>query len=109
MALQTVFFDMGGTIETYSYDPELRLQATPDLHLLLQAGIDLELTIPELCQGIGDGLARYRRWNARWLQELSPETIWSDYILAGQPVDRRRLAIAEDLTLFIKDRKFWTW
>lgn len=108
MTLQAVFFDMGGTIETYSHDPELRLQATPDLQrLLLQAGIDLKLAIPELCQAIVDGLTRYRRWNAQWLQELSPETIWSDYILAGQPVDRRQLAtIAEDLTLFLEDRFF---
>ena len=108
MALQAVFFDMGGTLETYSYDPELRLQATPDLHrLLLQAGIDLKLEPEELYPLVLDGLARYRRWSGDSLQELSPEAIWGDYILAGQPVDRRRLsAIAEDLTLFIEARYY---
>lgn len=108
MALQAVFFDMGGTLETYSYDPELRLQATPDLHrLLLQAGIDLKLEPEELYPLVLDGLARYRRWSGDSLQELSPEAIWGDYILAGQPVDRRRLsAIAEDLTLFVEARYY---
>ena len=42
MIIRAVFFDMGGTIQTFSYTRELRLAATPGLQELLQsAGIKL--------------------------------------------------------------------
>ena len=45
MTVQAVFFDMGGTIETYTWTPELRLNATPGIrNSLAEAGINLDLT-----------------------------------------------------------------
>ena len=106
--LQAVFFDMGGTIETYRHDRELRLQATPDLNkILLQAGIDLGLGIEQLCTVVTEGLARYRLWSSVSLTELSPARAWGEYILGGCPVDARRLAsVAEDLSCFLETRYY---
>ena len=45
MTIRAVFFDMGGTIETYRSTRELRLDATVGIqHRLLQAGINLNLS-----------------------------------------------------------------
>ena len=64
MNFQAVFFDMGGTIETFGYTRELRLEATPIIQrYLAQAGIDLHLTNEQLYEVISGGLGRYKRWS----------------------------------------------
>ena len=104
MSIQAVFFDMGGTIETYWYTHELRLQATSGLQkLLLAADLDIHLKDEQLYKLISAGLDRYHDWRVHSLEELSPSRVWSEYILAGYPVDFHRLeAIAEDLMLYIE-------
>ena len=104
MTIQAVFFDMGGTIETFWYSRELRLQATPGIQqLLLAAGIDLQLKSKQLYELITDGLVRYHRWRVQTLEELPPQRVWRDYILSGYPVDSKKLeAIAEGLTIYIE-------
>jgi len=63
MMIQAVFFDMGGTIETYSFTRQLRLQATPGIQQrLLSAGIDLHLNNMELFDLISTGLKNYHNW-----------------------------------------------
>ena len=45
MTIRAVFFDMGGTIQTFGYTRELRLEATPGIEAILQsAGIHLGLS-----------------------------------------------------------------
>jgi len=57
MAIEAVFFDVGGTIETLYYDDELRLAATAQLrHQLVEWGLDPGLTTEELYQVIKKGL-----------------------------------------------------
>jgi putative hydrolase of the HAD superfamily len=104
MTIQAVFFDMGGTIETFSYTRELRLEATPGIQeRLLSAGIALHLNNEQLYDLVVNGLDRYHRWSLHSLEEISPARVWGEYILAGYPVDPDRLAsIAEDLMLFIE-------
>jgi len=104
MTILAVFFDMGGTIETFWYSRHLRLQATPGLQqLLLAAGIDLQLNTEQLYDLISEGLARYHHWRIQTLEELPPQEIWRDYILSGYPVDSKKLdAIAEDLIVYIE-------
>jgi putative hydrolase of the HAD superfamily len=102
--LRAVFFDMGGTIQTFSYTRELRLAATPGLQeRLLSAGINLHLDHQQLYAVVSDGLTRYHQWSIRSMQELSPRQVWSDFILSGFPVDLGVLAsIAEDLMVYIE-------
>jgi putative hydrolase of the HAD superfamily len=105
MPLRAVFFDMGGTIETYQYTRELRLSATPGIQSLLSsAGIELGLTDEQLMEVIISGMRRYHAWRMDSLQELSAPRIWSEYILAGYPVEKERLeACAEPLMYYYED------
>jgi putative hydrolase of the HAD superfamily len=104
MSIRAVFFDMGGTIQTFSYTRELRLEATPGLQeRLLSAGIDLHLDNRHLYQLINAGLVKYHQWSLQSLEELPPQRVWRDYILANHPVDSVALdAIAEELILYIE-------
>ena len=108
MTIQAVFFDMGGTIETYGYTRALRLEATPGLQQqLLAAGIDLHIENEQLFEVISAGLERYHQWSLKNLDELSPSQVWREYILSGYPVDQSQLAIiAEDLMLTIETRYY---
>jgi putative hydrolase of the HAD superfamily len=104
MTIRAVFFDMGGTIETYGYTRRLRLEATPGLQLrLLSAGIDLHLNIEQLYQVVSDGLERYHQWSIQNLDELPPQRVWREFILADYPVDQNKLdAFAEELMVYLE-------
>jgi HAD superfamily hydrolase (TIGR01549 family)/HAD superfamily hydrolase (TIGR01509 family) len=102
MTIQAVFFDMGGTVETYWYTAELRLQATPGIAQRLRAaGIDLNLSNADLCRLVTEGLGRHHGWSKQTLLELPAPQIWHDYILKGFSYDPQALdRIAEDLTTY---------
>jgi len=102
MSIQAVFFDMGGTIETFDYTHELRLNATSDIQQkLLSAGIDLRLGNEQLLNVITSGLGRYHRWRMQSLVELPPQRVWREYILVDYPVDGNALdSIAEGLLMY---------
>ncbi len=104
MRIQAVFFDMGGTIETFSYTRELRLEATRELQARLErAGIVLPLSIEELLDLITDGLQRYKITSIANLDELSPVQVWRDYVFAGYEVDTKKLGdISEELAFFVE-------
>ncbi len=105
MSIQAVFFDMGGTIETFRYDRALRLEATPGLQaLLLQAKIELDLENESLYELVSQGLERYRRRALATNEELSPQRVWSEFILCDHPMQASRLApeAAEELMCYIE-------
>jgi putative hydrolase of the HAD superfamily len=104
--IQAVFFDMGGTIETFGYTHELRLEATNLIQQRLQqVGIDLKLNNEQLLAVISNGLDRYKRWSIKSLDELRPLRIWSEYVFAGLDVEIDKLAaIAEDLMFLVETR-----
>ncbi len=104
MTIKTVFFDMGGTIETFWYSPEMRLQETQCLQQLLKSyGIDLNLSDEKLYQLVTHGISLYHRWRLRTLEELPPRVVWRDYILVDYPQDFPMLdAIADDLMVWIE-------
>ncbi len=108
MTVQAVFFDMGGTIETFEYTHELRLAATPAIQQCLQAaGIDLQLSNNQLYELITGGLDRYKRWSINSMVELPPQQVWSEYVFCGQAVRADRLAaIAEELMALVEARYY---
>ena len=108
MPIQTVFFDMGGTIDTFWYSPEMRLQVTPGLqHLLLSFGIDLHLSDEQLYELVTNGLARYHQWRLETLEELRASIVWCDYILADYSDDFPQLeAVADDLMVWIETQYY---
>jgi len=108
MTVKTVFFDMGGTLDTFWYSPEMRLQATPALQQLLSAhGIDLHLSDANLYNLVTGGLARYHQWRMTSLDELSPETVWRNYILADFNADFPQLgSAADDLMVWVETQYY---
>jgi putative hydrolase of the HAD superfamily len=108
MQIRAVFFDMGGTLQTYGYDRALRLQATPELRrLLVKAGINLPLDDDQLEAVVSSGLERYKRWSISSLVELPSCAVWQDYILPDYQVDPGRLeTAAEDLTFYVETRYY---
>jgi putative hydrolase of the HAD superfamily len=106
MALQAVFFDMGGTIETFWQTQEMRLKAIPGLkQVLLSARIDLELSDQDLLNVISSGYGEYHKWSLVTMEELPPERVWREYIFAGLPLDDQKLAtVAEKLMFYIESR-----
>jgi putative hydrolase of the HAD superfamily len=108
MTIRAVFFDMGGTIETYGWTPELRLQETAGIRQrLVEAGISLGLTDKQLYETISAGLDAYHQVSLQTMDEFPPARVWSEYVFAGCPVDQESLAaIAEDLMVFIETHWF---
>lgn len=106
MKIQAVLFDMGGTIETFRYTRELRLEATAVIQQkLLDAGIDLHLSNEGLYDVISNGLERYKRWCLESMVELPSQRVWSRYILRNCEVNKERLAeISEELMFLIETR-----
>jgi putative hydrolase of the HAD superfamily len=104
MTIRTVFFDMGGTIETFGWTPELRIKATSGIRKrLAAAGIHLDLTDKRLYKIISAGLDAYHELSLQTMEELTPQRIWKEYILADYSVDPEKLSgLAEELMLYIE-------
>ena len=93
MNLRAVFFDMGGTLETYRSTPELRAKNTPLLRQCLEkAGISLGLSDEELCRLINRGMTAYQQWNRQSLIELSPMKFWAKYVFSDLEIPENKLA-----------------
>lgn len=80
--IDTIFFDMGGTLETLSYDEAVRREAAAQLkQLLVGAGLDPDCTDEMFYITVCAGLKAYRQENSSSLRELPALQICSDYIL----------------------------
>ncbi len=108
MGLEAVFFDMGGTIDTYFYTPELRIKNVHFLRECLQkADITFTLNDRELAEAISRGVASYHKWNRESLIELTPPEVWSQFTLKEFGLSRKQLEpIAEELT-YLYETKFY--
>jgi putative hydrolase of the HAD superfamily len=104
MTIQAVFFDMGGTIETYGWTPEMRLEQTVGIQERLeQAGIHLGLSCNQLYETISAGLDKYHQESLLTMVELPPVCVWNGYIFSGYHLDQEKLVpIAEDLMYYIE-------
>lgn len=104
MRIRAVFFDMGGTLQTFDSTRQGRLDATPGLQQhLLAAGIDLHLNTDQLEAVVTEGLDRYKRWCIESMEELPPYRVWHEFVLGRQDVDRTNLErVAEELSFYIE-------
>jgi putative hydrolase of the HAD superfamily len=99
MTLKAVFFDMGGTIETFHWDKALRVRNAHFIRECLEkGGINLKIDDEKLAELITDGIADYHKWNTVSLKEISPARIWSQYILRDFGISETNLlSIGEEL------------
>lgn len=109
MKLQAVFFDMGGTIETYWFDRAYRVRNAHLIrHCLAQADIGLGLTDEQLADVITRGVKAYHRWNIDSMVEAAPARIWSQFILKEYHIGEDALApIAEELAFLYETRLYF--
>ncbi len=104
MPIRTIFFDMGGTIDTYWFSAEMRLAATAELQAVLAAhGIHLNLTDKQLYDSVIGGLARYHQWRLGSLEELPASLVWQSYILDKFPDNFPQLeACGDELMMWVE-------
>jgi putative hydrolase of the HAD superfamily len=100
MKLQTMFFDVGGTLETFSCTRELRIANTSVFRkLMVEHGVELEMSDEALYEMITSGISAYRKWSIDSMIELGTFEIWSDYVFKHHEVPNNVLEkISEQLS-----------
>jgi len=108
MSLKAVFFDMGGTIDTYYYTRESRINNVHFIReCLAKAGITFDLNDEELADTISRGVATYHKWNRESMIELTPPEVWSQFTLKEFGITLKQVEpIAEELT-YLYETKFY--
>ncbi len=86
--IDTVLFDMGGTLEDIYTDDESRAASAEGvLRILRRHGIDLERPLPDMIRELDEGWNRYADYRGPTNRELKPEEIWGNYVLTGFGLD----------------------
>jgi putative hydrolase of the HAD superfamily len=108
MKLKAVFFDMGGTIDTHTYDRTAGVRATAEIRLLLsRGGVTIKAGDEELYDRINEGLTAYRIWREVSCRELPPEKVWREFVLKTYPLSPGQLdGVAEDLAYTVDTRYY---
>jgi putative hydrolase of the HAD superfamily len=106
--LRAIFFDMGGTLDTFHYTPEYRISKMPLVrNTLAKAGIQGHFSDLALSEQISQGASAYLRWNMETNRELKPADIWSRFFLKDLQLTAEQLApIAEDLAYLYETQLF---
>lgn len=109
MNIDTVLFDMGGTIEDIHFDRALRLKALPGiLSILAGAGIVLPGDDHEILDKLLARNAEYKAWSEKTRIESPPETIWNEWNLKDFSVPADKVdGIAENLA-YVWETSFFT-
>lgn len=80
--IDTVLFDMGGTLEDIWVDDESRHSSIQGVLDILRAhGIDLNMDFETAAQSINAGWERYGAYRDPRQRELKPEEIWGSFVL----------------------------
>ncbi len=82
MKIDTVIFDMGGTIENIYYDRETKFEATKQIFKCLEeSSIDLKLSLEDFFTTVLEGMEEYKKWSEKTFIESSPTIIWHKWVL----------------------------
>lgn len=97
--LDTVLFDMGGTLEDISYDEVTARKVTLRLMEMLRAkGLESDDTPDTFWEKVNRGVQSYKAWSQSVNLELKPEEIWPDFYLREFSFDRETIVgMAEEL------------
>ena len=108
MMLKAVFFDMGGTIDTFRFSREQRVIAAPEIReCLSRTGIITTCSDAHLADMITAGTSEYLRWNMVTNVELKPAEIWATYFLKDLHLSPAILQpVAEELAFIYETRLF---
>lgn len=108
MTLKAVFFDMGGTLDTFRFTREERIAKMGLIrNTLSRVGINPEVTDEQLADGITAGVSSYLQWNRKTNVELKPEEIWSRFFLKELSILPEVLSpVAEELAFLYETRLY---
>ena len=97
--LNTVLFDMGGTLEDIWYNEETTADVMKKLQAVLRAnGLEPGCTDQEFRERVLAGVKEYKRWSEGNMLEAKPEEIWPNYYLKAFHFDLEKLLpITEEL------------
>lgn len=97
--LNTVLFDMGGTLEDIWNNKETLAAAIKEVQAMLRAvGLEPGCDSDIFQEKMLSGLRAYKSWSESVYLEKKPEEIWPDFYLRDFGFDREKLLpIAEDL------------
>lgn len=97
--IDTVLFDMGGTLEDIYMDEATTADATAEvLRILKEHGVAVDRPEQEVAAELLRGWKRYNTYRDPVLRELKPDEIWGDYVLTGLGIEKARIAdFAEEL------------
>ena len=97
--LNTVLFDMGGTLEDIWYNEETTADVMKKLREPLRGnGLEPGCTDQEFRERVLAGVKAYKRWSEGNMLEAKPEEIWPEYYLKSFNFDREKLLpITEEL------------
>lgn len=108
MKLQTMFFDVGGTLETYSFTREQRVANTSGFKKLLsEHGVGVNITDEKLCDLITLGIKAYREWSIESMIELETFEIWSDYVFKNGEVDANVLRVVSERLSYFYEMNYY--
>lgn len=86
--IDTVLFDMGGTLEDiYTDDASREESAREVLRILGEKGIEVSVDVPTAIKKLADGWDRYAAYRGPTNRELKPEEIWGNYVLTDFGLD----------------------
>lgn len=97
--IDTILFDMGGTLENISVDEESkRRSAEGVLRILKKEGFESPMDIATAQKKLADGWDRYAIYRGPTQRELKPEEIWGRYVLTDFGLDEAAVRpFAEEL------------
>lgn len=107
MELKAIFFDVGGTIESFRFTREFRISQVHHFReCLKKVNIHLDLDDEHLTDLISHGIKNYRKWNYTSRIELPTAVIWSRYVFKDLIADLHVLSnISEELS-YLYEEKF---
>lgn len=97
--IDTVLFDMGGTLEELSVDEDSRARAAAAaLQILRGHGLPVSDTVDAALKKLDAGWNRYDKYRTSTNRELKPDEIWGEYVLTDFGLSRNAVApFAEEL------------
>jgi putative hydrolase of the HAD superfamily len=105
--VRAVLFDMGGTLESVSYDENTRQRGALALQdFLCRQDLEGGWTLPELQAAVVSGMEEYQAWREKSEIELPPERVWPAFIFLGSGLCRERLAAFSEELSYLHATRF---
>jgi putative hydrolase of the HAD superfamily len=108
MIIDTVLFDMGGTIEDIHFDRSLRLGALPEILAVLGGeGVHLPGSPESILDTLLARNAEYKAWSEKARVESPATSIWKDWNLRDFRVPPDTIAAIAERLAFLWETRFF--